>query len=207
MDRPIDRHYNFEDHTSTLFFDNEVGERYYMRGGICWPVMSLKDGVYDIRGFALVAGLNVKTQVTTIFEQYPFVTVDNIIEDGKITFRGLAPWLTTMWDRYYVDTYYWAMQEYEVVKKYRLDLMRSKIMAQVKAHMIELRWDDPQQANMVIWRLIKLKQLKIEAESSLLSALAKVDKLVLGEINPEVHALQCVTVGMDRFPYRKKDVQ
>lgn len=205
MRKPIERHYNEKNDTTVLFFsETEEGNEYYVRGGICFPITFERAGVRDVQGCALLGGQDVRTKIITIFEQIEFVTIDNIIDDKTqmIEYYGLGSWLNKAWARYYARKFFYN-QPFETAKKYRLEIIRSK-MINPKPYLISVPFIDDDEAHHVIWKQVKTKRIKMKEGSILHEQLGVVkggDKQML----PAVYALACLLIGIERFPYRKKD--
>ena len=206
MKPPTNINYNLEDRTSTLFFDDKPLGKYFLRGGICFPVMSHMNGGLDIQGFAVMCGQEISTGTVYVFEQIGFITIDNIlnIETSLIDHHGLAGWFNKMWGTYFADHYFWSQKDV-VARKYRTEIHRSK-MIKPMPYFQELDEMDNTQADIAIWRLVKLKLLKFDADSDVHQALARTKKdatqqSTLKIEDPAMHALRCAVSGLERYPY------
>lgn len=200
-----------EDQSVTLYFDFDDEELKYpqaefdIRGGICWPVTFRKDGYVDSQGYILVAGKNLRTGVVTIFEQQQFLVVEPIVdqETQEIMFTGISNFINNAFSNYYCRKYYWH-QNYEFSKKWRLDVLRSP-MIEPKPQLVEVPWGEDQDAEHLIWAKIKQRLLRHDINAELYNQLQHIkqdDKK--SQILPAVRALQCVLMGMERFPLRRK---
>jgi len=202
--KPIERHYNEKNDTTVLFFtEAETGNEYYMRGGVCWPITVETAGDKDVQGCALLGGQDIETKIITIFEQIDFLTIDNIIDDKTqiIEYYGLGSWFNQGWAKYYAKKFFYN-QPFEMAKKYRLEIIRSK-MIMPNPQIISVPFVEDDEAYHMIWKMIKTKRIRIKKGSLLHEQIAmskKGDKRML----PAVHSLACMLLGYERFPYRKK---
>jgi hypothetical protein len=206
MRKPINKRYDPRSLTSTLYFKEQEFGEYYMRGGICWPMMYDKDGNPDIQGFAIMAGQDVETGIVHIFEQFEFVTIEHIIgPDHIFQYHGIAPWFNKCFYRYFGRDFYWHQPD-ELVRKYRLETIRSK-QIEPKPVFIEVPWTDDNDAHLLVFRYVKLKKILFDKDSELhnqLTLAKNPEKLKKRKTLPAVHALQCVLAGLERFPWRKR---
>lgn len=200
-----------EDQSITLYFDFDDKELKYpqaefdIRGGVCWPVTFRKDGYVDSQGYILVAGKNLKTGVITIFEQQSFLVVEPIIdpETQEILYPGISNFINNAFSRYYCKKYYWH-QNWEFSKKWRLDVLRSKAIG-TNPQLVEVPWGEDQDAEHLIWTKIKQRLLRHDINAELYNQLQHIkqdDKK--NQILPAVRALQCVLMGFERFPLRRR---
>ena len=202
MKKPNNRHANLKRGTSTLYFKDDVPAEYRMRGGVCFPTMINSGGRTDIQGFILMSGQEVKTKKVRIFEQREFIVVEPILGDNQlIEFSGIENWLNMCFLRYFARQFFWN-QDFELAKKYRLEIIRSQ-MIEPKPRMIEVPWADKKEAMTIIWKYIKLGMITWDAGSALDRALEQVkndDKVML----PAIHALTVLLSGIERFPYKER---
>jgi len=202
MQKPNNRHANLKRGTSTLYFKDKNPAEYRMRGGVCFPMMIHSGGRTDIQGFILMSGQNIKTKQVVIFEQRDFVVVEPILGDNQlIEFPGIETWLNMCFSRYFARQFFWN-QDFELAKKYRLEIIRSQ-MIEPKPRMMEILWTDEKEAMSVIWKYIKLGMIAWDAGSILDRALEQVkndDKDML----PAVYALAVLLSGIERFPYKER---
>lgn len=201
-----------DDQSVTLYFDFDDEELRYpqgefdIRGGICWPVTFRKDGYVDSQGYILVAGKNLRTGVVTIFEQQQFLVVEPIInpETQVIDYPGISNFINNAFSNYYCRKYYWH-QNFEFSKKWRLDVLRSPAI-EPKPQLVEVPWGEDSDAEHLIWAIIKQRLLRHDTNAELYNQLQHIkqdDKK--SQILPAVRALQCVLMGMERFPLRRKN--
>jgi len=201
-----------EDQSVTLYFDFDDEALLYpqaefdIRGGICWPVTFRKDGYVDSQGHIVVAGKNLRTGVVTIFEQQQFLVVEPIVdqETQKITYSGISNFFNNAFSNYYCRKYYWH-QNFEFSKKWRLDVLRSQAIG-AKPQLVEVPWGEDQDAEHLIWAKIKQRLLRHDINAELYNQLQHIkqdDKKK--QILPAVRALQCVLMGFERFPLRRRD--
>jgi len=197
---PKARLYNKDRRTTTLYWGREEQGEYYLRGGVCWPVSVETAGGIDAQGYALLIGQDVSSKAYRVFKQCEFVTVDHILEDGIITYPGVATWFNDCWSQYFARTFYWH-QDDELTRSYRLDVWRSDTIVP-KPSLVNVDWSDDGAALHLIWRLVKTRKLFFKEGSVLdrqLKGIKKGDKGML----PAVHALACALAGMVRHPFRE----
>lgn len=201
MQKPYDRHFNAEQQTSLLYFKDEPKSENFVRGGICFPMYVNQQPAPDVFGYAILGCQDINTGIVTLYEAQKFSTIDNIVEDGEIRHKGLSSWLNMCWSRYYGKKFFYS-QNYELSRKYRLDIHRS-IMIQPKPEIIEIESYDEADRKHIIWSYIKNRKLRFERDSDihrLMEAMKQGDKT----IHPAIYALQVLLCGLDRFPYRKR---
>lgn len=202
IEKPNKVHYDTKQRISTLYFENQAFGQQMMRGGVCWPVMVEIDGKKDVRGFILMAGIDVDSGMVTIFEQTPFIVIDNILTPEKvIEYHGIASWFNMCWTRYFAQDFFWN-QDFELSKKYRLEIIRSESI-NPKPQIIEIGWSDIEEARQVIWKRVKLGKIRIEQDSQLMKEL-ELTKIGDKQSYPSVHALMCCLCGIERYPWRKR---
>ena len=202
MNKPVQRHANIKRGTSNLYFKDESPIEYRMRGGVCFPTMVHSGGRADIQGFILMSGQDVKTKKVHIFEQRDFVVIESILDDNQvIEFPGIAPWLNKCFSRYYARHFFWN-QDFELAKKYRLEIIRSQ-MVNPKPRFIEVPWADEQEARATIWKYIKLGMITWDVGSQLDRALEQV-KTDDKDLSPAIHALTVLLAGVERYPFREQ---
>ena len=206
MIHPVNKHFDVYRKTVTLFFDDHESMECYMRGGICFPVYFEIQGVVDVSGYAIMAGQDVLTGKIYIFEQIPWVSIDNILDDNNVLkYRGLSHWFNQVWAEYFADTYFWQQPD-QVSRRIRLQVIRS-VMINPKPRFVEVPLPGQNQARTTdivssIWPRLKAKTLLRSGETPLEAQLAMVktgDKQVL----PAVHALGCCLMGIERYSWRK----
>lgn len=209
--RPEKVYFNKENKTSRLYFQAEPGEEggankpasqgeYYMRGGVCWPVLV----GHQVRGYAILAGMDIETKKTYIFEEKAFSCIDHIIgESGGIEVEGASSWFNMCWTSYFADTFYYHNYG-ETHKKYMLQVLRSS-MIKPKPCFIDAPWQDEDQALQAIYERTQQNKLFYKENGALIASLrsmnVKPDKLP-----PEIIALMCCISGMERYPFRKKEI-
>jgi len=198
--RPFLAHFNTERQTSALYFNegSPIPEgHYYMRGGICFPVPV--DG--SISGYAVMCGRNLVSNVIYVFEEREFFTIDHVIdgEKGGIKLKGLSTWFNDCWTRYYADTFYFH-QDHETCQKYRLQVVRSPMIAN-KPHFVEIKWSDDNQAMHTVFEKDILQQLKYSKDGKVYQQLQEYNADQDG-VYPALHSLKCALSGYDRYPAR-----
>ena len=211
IEKPRTAIYN-EDQSVTLYFDFDKEELRYpqaefdIRGGICWPVTFRKDGYVDSQGYILVAGKNLQTGIITIFEQQQFIVVEPIVNQDTqvIEYPGISNFINNAYSTYFCRKYYWH-QNFEFSKKWRLDVLRSPVI-EPKPQLVEVPWGEDQDADHLIFLTVKRRLLRHDENAEIYNQLQHV-KQDEGkkQILPAVRALQCVLMGMERYPLRRKE--
>jgi hypothetical protein len=211
IDKPVTAVPN-EDRSIKLYFDFDDDQVLYpegdfdIRGGICWPVTFKKDGQVDSQGYILLAGMNLNNGVITIFEQQSFLVVEPIInqENMQIDYPGISNFINNAHSNYFCRKFYWH-QNFELTKKWRLDVLRSRAI-EPKPVLTEVPWGDDRDADHLIWTLVKMKKLRHDLKADLASQLEDVKLKPKGirDILPAVRALQCALMGFQRYPLRRR---
>lgn len=201
MKKPKAAHADLGSGTSMLHFDDGEVMQCYMRGGVCWPVLTERSDQPEFQGFILMCGQDVKTGEVHVFEQERFVVIDHIICQDVIKYYGISAWLNRVWTKYFARDYYWH-QPHELHKRYLLQVIRSEMVAP-KPQFIEVDWEDDAQAQMIVWEYITLDRVRFPKDSELHRELHLV-QMKEKETSPAVYALQCALAGMERFPWRKR---
>ena len=200
MQKPIQRHAVLEHKTVRLYFPAGSYGEYRMRGGIAFPTIHQVGGRTDIQGFVVLSMQDITTKKVSIVEQREFVVIDNILDDHqKITFPGIGAWFNKCFARYYAQLFFWS-QDTELAKKYRLEILRSKMITP-KPQFVEAPLADEAEARANIWKYIKLGQIIWDAGSTIDADLEKM-KIDDKNISPAIHALTVMLAGIDRFPYK-----
>jgi len=180
---------------SRLWFDDASiapGGDYRMVGGICWPLL-----VGDVfRGCAVLAGMDIKTEIIYLFEQREFSCIEHVIVDGAIVSHGLAPWFVENWARYYAHRYYWFQCD-EYNQTFRLRVSRCEII-QPKPALIETHWSDDTHAQLIISDALERRKLRIRSGSPVESELNQQQADPKMGPFPALHALACALTSLGR---------
>ena len=211
MIHPINKHYDPNRKTTTLFFDGRPSMECYMRGGICFPI-SFEDeqGMTDISGYAVLCGQDVYTKLIWVFEDISWVSIDNIVDQQSniLRYHGLSHWLNKAWSEYFANVFFWQ-QPYHLVKRHRIQIIRSE-MINPKPRFVEVPVTTGNQYMTTdfisaIWEKLKSKTLmhgiKGEPETEIQRQLAKI-KMGEKQMFPGVHALGVCIMGFNRYPWR-----
>jgi hypothetical protein len=154
-----------------------------------------------IRGAMQIVGEHIESKICYVFEGLEFMTIDHIVEDGRVLYQGASSWLNGIWRDYYCRDYYWN-QEYETNRKFLLQTARSP-MIMPKPQFVEVHWQDPAQAIHSVFERDATGKLVYRRESKLHEAVEEynADHDV---ILPPLHALMCCLVGIDAYPWRER---
>jgi hypothetical protein len=203
--------------TTTIFWKNRLPGEYHVRGGICFPMSYIRyDGIKDINGYAVIGGYNVRSNCIEIFEQKSFMVVENIYEDNKIKYEGIAQWIERCWANYFANCYFWSQNEV-LVQKYKLEIIRSKII-RTEPQFIHIDFDI-ENALHTIWRYVKVgakaiklgdkkggddKEDKKKEKDEKVTLYNDLVSIKQGDtkITPSVHALACMIMGLEKYPWR-----
>jgi len=184
------------DTTLAKFEDETVGE-YYLRGGIAWPSVDTMGTRGEIRGYAVMVGVNVKTDRACVFEFTPFnmINAEIAMHRSAVGARPLGPFLNRCWSAWYAGTYYWH-DHGEPHFQYRSQIMRDESI-NPKPRLILIEWDDDKAAHQVFWTPANMGRLGLEEQYKTAVAEGGMD-----DYGPARHALVCALVGIQRRPWR-----
>jgi len=182
--------------------ENPLNGEYYMRGGICWPLTPMSpNGI--AAGFAVMVGLNVKSQGCIVFDEHDFVVIDNITDDtsSKIINVGAGSFFNRCWSDFFADTYH-IVQPDAVHRPYMLDCIRSKSV-QPKPHFIAVPGETEDTCERKIWEAMAAGRLKYKRGGMVATAL-DLRRIQRGN-NPGrvVVALGAALTGISLYPPRR----
>ena len=199
---------NLDRETTTLYFDppkdeNDVnGEsaEFDVRGGIAWP-MTYVPAAERYEGFAVLVGVNIRTGIACVFEETPFVCIEDVVVKGQIEHEGLVDWFNKVWRLYYCDTFYYH-QEPDIHRQW-LRMVRDNTMIDPSPAIIEVHWQDFNSAEVPLLSRLNQHKLGYYAGEPLHQAI-KAHKWCEDE-KPHcaVWALMCALAGFARFPWEK----
>jgi len=203
---PIRQQMDMKTREVRLWFDKDTSVapdgKYRMLGGMFLPSnVKSDDGHSRIRGYSLVAGRNVDTKITYIFDETEWVTVDHILDDtdGSIIAEGVVTWLLNVWSNYFCNTYS-HRQDDETLFRYQIDFNRCT-MLQPKTSFLDAEWNDDSQPVSVITRELTLSRLKMKRNSILIRELDQFR--ATPDIDPKnlpaMHSLMCCLSTLDRY--------
>lgn len=201
IERPAICNFDSTDKTSMLSFSDGTGGRFYMRGGICWPVYDPAQGSID--GFALMAGEDVRTGEIYVFEQVSFVTINHVLgKDGAVEYLGLSAFFNRCWSDYFGRSFFVpSTGTDDINRRYQLQIYRSN-MIEPKPSFVEVPVFDGAQGAQLIFEKVAAKKLKHKANDKLHLALTAFS-LDSQKMNPQVTALAACLFGLEAMPYRK----
>jgi len=183
---------------------NPLNGEYYIRGGICWPVAVRNSDGQSAVGHVVLVGFNLESKTYLIFDDAEFLCVDPIVENGKLTFEGIASWFNMVWARYFCKYWYYH-QDDTTHRMYLMQVIRS-VMIEPKPGFIEMPWHDDDAVAPVFWRLIATKRVKIGSDAILNQA--NQYKTMLGKselaLYPAVYAATCALAAMERWPWKER---
>lgn len=182
------------------FSDSEPGE-YYMRGGISWPTATdLRDHkrpgevIRRVIGHAVVAGLNVKTERLCVFDHTQYNAIDpGITADGRLTNEPLGGFLMSAWGVYGCDTFFWHDQA-DTYAVFAQAVYRSQSL-RARPRFVFVPWEADGAAEQALW-------LASRSGASGFAVPADMTELAAREDGQQAkHALTCLVMGLQRFPY------
>ncbi|MEN6533385.1 MAG: hypothetical protein ABFD89_06960 [Bryobacteraceae bacterium] len=166
--------------------------RYWVAGGIVWP--ELHETRQEIVGAAVVCGRHIESDVTYVFEEREFCTVDHVLgERGVIAFEGLSSFLNEAWTYYFCKTYYWRQDELTARRHIR-QVHRNR-MIEPKPVLVELHWRDEKTALDEIFLLDTSSRLTYRVNREVHHAMRKFDAKD-GDTEPALRALAAALVGL-----------
>lgn len=181
---------------SHLVMADESKGRFAMRGGIAWPEAQQVGSMVSLDGFALVAGTNVDTGRTTIFEGASWMCVD-IRRESNPNAKPLTPLMLRWWERYFCGRYFWHGGD-RTSGYYRRDIGRS-VMLVPKPALREAEWSNDADASQLLWSAAM--DGTIILPESIAQAVKAADSRP-GIMCPARLALVALLVGINRTPWR-----
>jgi hypothetical protein len=167
---------------------------YHIRGGIAWPQLIEMAGRKQMRGGAVVAGVEVQTDRVQVWEAAVFNAVDPVFDEatGAPLNQPLIPLLLRWWARYYLRTYY-AHGPGETAGYYRKLLARG--LPEPRLRVLPVDWSDAGTAEHVLWVAANERRLRMPEDVYA--------DIRAGEQSPEAFrplkvALLAALVGMHR---------
>lgn len=198
--KPIHATLNPKDRTSTLFFPDRPGKRYFVKGSICLPMAYEKSGKMIYEGFVILAGQDPSTGIISIFDGRPFLTIEPYIRNEKIEHDGISFWLNDAWSRFYCRDFFYN-QNSSLATQNRVEIQRS-MMISPKPVLIPVHWDKDEDSDLVLWRAVRLKQYKAKPGSELENQIKAYNQGDRKQVLPAVHAFKCLLYGYDKVHVR-----
>lgn len=173
--------------------------QYLVRGGIQWPSMGEENG---IEAFALVCAKNIKTDITYVVMEHPYVVIDWILRpDGGVRqdFPALAPFLMDAWSQWLCRTFFWNQTVLEAQPSVQ-DVRRSQNI-NPQPILRQVAWD---QGETPVGRLHQLGasgRLFFEGGGEVHQAM-KMRDADPTLTPPPLQALYCAIVGLENLSHR-----
>jgi len=178
-----------------------------MRGAVVWP-FAVPKLQYQILGYALVAGFNVRSAKVTIFEAMPFFDVAHSIRKNKegmqaVAAEGLCAFTNRAWSTYYCDTYYYNDRK----DTHKRNALKCSRMAEVepKPHFIKLHWDEKAQADHELLSAIQTRSLYHDDDILDDEIETYAPDCKEADVHPAVKAVRILLCGLAKYPFRKRD--
>jgi hypothetical protein len=199
---PTKCHRNTERETTTLYFGNATPIEYDIRGGICWPIsFEVAPGQFQVQGYAVLCGYNVKTGALVVLSQQEWVVVNNVVDSsGIVTHEGLGNWFNRCWSKYFGQKFYYH-QPPHLRQRLKLEINRSEPI-QPKPIFKEIDWSHDVEAIHTVWRLAAENKLAWDKDSPLHQDMQRLSYADTKTITASIHALVCAVMGFERFPWR-----
>lgn len=180
------------------FPDQQHDGAYYVRGGICFPVLNEITG--EAIGHAIAAAQRISTGRLFIFSDTPFVCIDHATEpDGRIRTEGLAPWFNWAWSKLGLNYYYFRHGD-DVDMLYRRVAWRSQ-MIQPTPQFQELIVSDPNDAINTLYFWYGQGRIVIDADSAVQKQFLLWEGSGRKAVIPSVVAFANLIVGLERFRF------
>jgi hypothetical protein len=206
--KPVRKYANIQRGTTVLEFD-ETGQHplngeYFIRGGICWPViLILGEGLP--RGYGVLVGENVTTKKSVVLDDQEFVTIENVLDDnGKVMELGASTFLNRCWSDYFCDTFH-IVQMDNIHRPHMLDVMRSE-MVKPKPHFIIVQGEAPETVERKVWENLGIKRLAYKRDGRIAEVIQQRPSQRGAPVGPELIALGAALAGMDLYPWRPRKV-
>jgi len=198
-------HRNIERGTTTLYFDHATPIEYDIRGGICWPIsFEVAPGQFQVMGYAVLCGYNVKTGAVVVLSQRDWVVVDNVTDQkGIVTHEGIGNWFNRCWSKYFGKLFYYH-QPAHLRQRLKLEISRSEII-QPKPVFRSIDWSHDVEAIHTVWRLAAENRIAWGKDSKLHQDMQRVSYADMKTITAPILALVCAVMGFERFPWRQPD--
>lgn len=213
--KPTNRHAEIERGTSMLYFEGQTPHEFYLKGGLCYPASYEIPGedsrmIRDIKGYAVMAGMDIRTKIVYVFEATSWRSIDNIIDPqtGRITEQGLSHWFNNVWGTYFARKFYWH-QRPDMARRYHIEIIRSQ-MIRPQPEIIEAPTTDVAELLDCIWLYNSQGRLKYTGFEDPIKKTGptelhqQLEMVRAGDkqLMPAVHALGCCLLSMERFPLR-----
>ena len=194
--KPSSVFWDTEDLNYKLFFDDSESiaptGKYLIRGGVCFPMITDE----GLNGHAVLCGRSLDNGKIYVFEESKFIVVDHIWNGNKVEYEGIIPWLLDMWRTYYGDTFFYQ-QNFEVVKKYRLQMIKN-MMLEPKPRFIECKRKDNDQSMHTLFEKDMTGNLIYSRSSKIYSEMQQFEADIEQKY-PALHALTCALNGYERY--------
>jgi hypothetical protein len=201
--RPTSCKWNDQQGAVTLYWkhqDKRNGE-YHVRGGICWPVQDRASGT--ARGAVVICAEHLKTHVVTLVEEAEFLTIEPYTLDG-VMHNGLSSFVNTAFSTYLVEMYY-QHQPVDMCHSYSIQMYRSRQFGKTP-HFVQVTWDNEDQADAVLPTLDGSGKF-VFRKTGLFGKAMERKTAQPSAFLPEIHALTCAVNGLQRFPWRRIDIE
>jgi len=203
--KPIRVAFRPERKTAVLQFPSDGPEPMEcdIRGGIAMPMHM--EGQQQLVGFAVLAGLELRTKKITIYEQRQFSTIEHVLApNGTIEYEGISSFFNQCWTNYFGIKFY-TFQKPQLTKKYRTQVYRSE-MIKPKPQFLKVHWgDSPIDAHQTLQELSLNRKLLVDKDSPLSTVFAKYESSPAAMkkfTEPEMQAFLACLVGYQTSPWR-----
>jgi hypothetical protein len=181
--------------------DNVKDGRYYVRGGVAWPMLNEQTGISE--GYIICAAQHLETGSVVIFESGPFRCIDHILkENGEIEFQGISTWLNKVWSYYNCNLFFRADSDI-THRSYLTQLMRSTMIKPMPGFpRVELKDREDAIAILFSWRT--KRKIVMDDDSRLHADLLLWENTGRKMKAPAVEALITLINGYERMRFYPK---
>ena len=194
--RPITTEYDEHRETTRALFEDQTRGEYYMRGGIAWPsLVPDKDGREMMQGYAVLCGVNVRTDKVIVWASLPFSSIITTVTGTTVDAVSLGPWLNRQWSEWFARSYY-CCDKSESCQTFRRQIEREDSIMP-KPRLWPMLWNDEKAAESIFWQAAHEKRLGMDE-----SFASDVSHVPMGKYCPARHALVCALMGIHKRPWR-----
>lgn len=170
-----------------LSFDIIPPVEMVMRAAIAWPL----EGIW---GIAVVAGWGIQSHEITIFEDYPFITVEPIFIKSANKDVGLQIFLKDIWVKFCCNKIFYAADT-ELHQIYSRQIYRDEMLRPVRIQFIKVPYTDEKIADNLMRTRVHQETIRWPTGCNLETSVP----------NPESrgrHVIRTLIAGFEYLPWR-----